>query len=76
MSLSRLMASLKSDISAALRECGDLPRPLWQSGFFSRCVDAFEDSAEVARNILLDPVRAGLVRTLHDYPHWDCIWVR
>ena len=76
MSLSKLVASLKADVTFALRGRDDLPRPLWQSGYFDRGIREFEDSVGVARYIVMNPVRAGLVRTVREYPHWDCIWVQ
>jgi hypothetical protein len=29
----------------------------------------------VARYIVANPVRAGLVRRVQDYPLWDALWV-
>jgi hypothetical protein len=30
---------------------------------------------KVARYIVYNPVRAGLVSRIGDYPHWDAVWV-
>jgi len=29
----------------------------------------------VARYIVANPLRAGLVRSVRDYPHWDAVWL-
>ena len=34
-----------------------------------------EDLAGVARYVVANPLRAGLVKHLGDYPHWDAIWL-
>jgi hypothetical protein len=34
-----------------------------------------DDLRELARYIVLNPVRAELVSKLGDYPHWDAIWL-
>jgi hypothetical protein len=34
-----------------------------------------EDLAQIARYVVLNPVRAGLVRRVGDYPHWDAAWL-
>ena len=33
-----------------------------------------DDLAAMARYIVANPLRAGLVDFLGDYPHWDCAW--
>ena len=76
ITLAAAVGSLKSEVSRALRGFGELPQPLWQDGYFDRALREWEDPAGVARYIVLNPVRAGLVRTIREYPHWDCTWVR
>ena len=34
-----------------------------------------EDLVAVARYIVANPVRAGLVKNVRDYPHWDAVWL-
>ena len=48
---------------------------VWQPGFYDRALRKDEDITTVARYIVANPVRAGLVRKLGDYPHWDAIWM-
>ncbi|MDG4866927.1 transposase [Guyparkeria sp. 1SP6A2] len=47
----------------------------WQPGFFDRAIRRDEDLTTAARYIVANPLRAGLVKDLRDYPHWDAIWL-
>ena len=47
----------------------------WQRGFFDRAIREAEDERTIARYIVANPLRAGLVTSLSDYPHWDAIWL-
>jgi REP element-mobilizing transposase RayT len=42
--------------------------PLWQEGFHDRVLRAEDDTPAVVRYLLENPVRAGLVATVTDYP--------
>ena len=48
---------------------------LWQKGFHDRAIRQEDDLPAVARYIVANPVRAGLVSRTGAYPHWDAIWV-
>lgn len=51
-------------------------RPLrWQAGYHDHAVRGEEDLKRVARYIIANPLRAGLVENVGDYPHWDAIWL-
>jgi len=65
--LSRVVGRIKS-LSA--REIG---RPIWQSGFHDHALRREEDIRSIARYIVANPVRAGLVDDIGLYPHWDAI---
>jgi REP element-mobilizing transposase RayT len=43
-------------------------QPLWQEGFHDRVLRHDEDSKQIARYIVENPVRAGLARSALDYP--------
>jgi len=34
-----------------------------------------EDLQALARYIVANPLRAGLVKRVGDYPHWDAMWL-
>ena len=52
-----------------------LGKAVWQPGFYDHALRKDEDITAVARYIVANPLRAGLVRELGDYPHWDTIWM-
>ncbi|MFZ5513984.1 MAG: REP-associated tyrosine transposase [Pseudomonadota bacterium] len=68
-SLSAVVGTIKS-ISA--RRIAGLR---WQAGFHDHALRRDEDLRAVARYVILNPVRAGLVQRVGDYPHWDAVWL-
>jgi len=52
-----------------------LGQPVWQRGFHDHAVRREEDLQALARYVVANPVRAGLVSRTGLYPHWDAIWV-
>ena len=75
VTLSVLMQRVKSRSSHALRKAGIKVSPVWQAGYHDRALRQDEDVLRVARYIIANPVRAGLVARIGDYPHWDAVWV-
>jgi len=73
--LGTLMRHFKARSSRLLRKSGDIALPVWQAGYHDRALRREEDVLDVARYIIANPVRAGLVRRVGDYPHWDAIWL-
>ena len=47
---------------------------VWQDGFHDHALRRDEDLINFARYVIANPLRAGLVRSLRHYPHWDAIW--
>ena len=67
------LAKQRSGAAHALANGG----PLWQAGYFDRALRDEEDSLGVARYVLNNPVRAGLVRGPHEYRFWGSTkWTR
>lgn len=50
-------------------------RPVWQAGFHDHAVRADQDLRTLARYVVTNPLRAGLVERIGDYPLWDAVWV-
>lgn len=48
---------------------------IWQSGYHDHAIRREEDIRQIARYIIGNPVRAGLVQRVGDYPHWDAAWL-
>ena len=49
--------------------------PLWQKAYHDHALRRDEDVRGIARYICANPLRAGLVQQLGDYPHWDAAWL-
>jgi REP element-mobilizing transposase RayT len=69
VNLSQCVQGIKSMVS---RQLG---KAVWQTGFHDRAMRKEDDLPNVARYIVANPLRAGLVRKLGEYPHWDAIWL-
>jgi putative transposase len=67
--LNKLVQGIKSISS---RKIG---HPLWQAGYHDHALRAEEDLQATARYIVANPLRAGLVERIGDYPHWDATWL-
>ena len=48
---------------------------LWQRAYHDHALRTDEDIITVARYIVANPVRAGLVRRVGDYPFWNAVWL-
>ncbi|MBF8743360.1 MULTISPECIES: REP-associated tyrosine transposase [Pseudomonas] len=72
--LSALMRRFKSRSSRGLYEAGYRER-IWQPGYQDRALRRDDDVRRVARYIIANPIRAGLVRRVGAYSHWDAVWL-
>jgi len=48
---------------------------IWNAGFYDHGIRDEESLQSVARYIVANPLRAGLVQRVGDYPHWDAMWL-
>lgn len=48
---------------------------VWQQGFHDHAIRKDEDIRAIARYIIGNPLRAGLVDNIGDYPFWDAVWL-
>ncbi len=49
--------------------------PLWARAYHDHALRGDEDLAATARYIVANPVRAGLVKRVGDYPFWNAVWL-
>ncbi|WP_244667332.1 transposase [Xanthomonas sp. D-109] len=49
---------------------------VWMEGFHDRALRDTRQLLPAARYIVANPLRAGLVRRVGDYPYWDAVWLR
>jgi putative transposase len=73
--LSSIVQQLKSCVTKQIRRQNLYRRSVWRRGFHDRAIRKEADLRDVARYIVLNPLRAGLVEKIGDYPHWDAMWL-
>jgi REP element-mobilizing transposase RayT len=74
-SLAGVMGRIKSRSGRAVNRDLGSEGQLWQRGYYDRALRKDEDLKDAARYIINNPLRAGLVTRIGDYPLWDAIWV-
>jgi putative transposase len=73
--LSEIVRIFKGKSSFDLKKSFHLNGVFWQRGFYDHALRKEEDLRAAARYIVANPLRAGLVDSIADYPHWDAKWV-
>ncbi len=74
-SLGRVIGATKARCTHAVNKLTGRQGPLWQTGFHDRAIRDGEDLLPFARYIVANPLRAGLVKKIGDYPLWDACWL-
>jgi len=57
------------------RAAHDIGQPIWQTNYHDHAIRQDEDLRRVARYIVANPLRAGLVEQIGDYSLWDAVWL-
>jgi REP element-mobilizing transposase RayT len=73
--LSRVVARYKAMVSSAIKRSSGRTSPVWQKAFQDRALRKDDDVKAAARYIVANPLRAGLVDRIGDYPYWNAIWL-
>ena len=71
MPLERVVSRLKAASGVRANRMLARAGPLWEPAFHDRALRCEDDLFAVARYIVANPVRAGLVERIGDYPFWD-----
>lgn len=74
-SLSNIIKDLKGRTAIELNAYLQRKGAIWQRGFYDHALRKEEDIKQIARYIVANPLRAGLVDQIGDYPLWDAIWL-
>lgn len=74
-SLGEVVRGVKSRSAKAINRSRKGGGPIWQKGYHDRALRREDDVAEIARYIVANPLRAGLVSKLGAYPLWDAKWI-
>ncbi|SCZ36912.1 Transposase IS200 like [Pseudomonas sp. NFACC48-1] len=72
--LSRVIGATKARCTHRVNNMSKTSGPLWQSGFHDRAIRDNEELRPFADYIIDNPLRAGLVECIGDYPLWDTAW--
>ena len=73
--VSQTVQSAKSLSSRAITQLSGVADRIWQRGFHDHALRKDEDIQSVARYVVMNPVRAGIVKSVREYPLWDAIWL-
>ena len=74
-SLSKVVQISKSVATKHINRHLNRKGRIWQDGFHDHAIRKEEEIKDVARYIVANPLRAGLVSNVRDYPFWDAIWI-
>lgn len=74
-SLPVLMRRVKCVTAGVANAVDQLTGRLWMPGYHDHALRCEESIAAAARYMIVNPVRAGLVRRAGDYPYWNCAWL-
>lgn len=75
LSLPRAVQSFKSRPAIKTNRHLNDQGPVWQSAYHDRALRKDDDLRATARYLVANPLRAGLVKNIADYPHWDARWL-
>jgi putative transposase len=73
-SLSLVVGRAKAIASAEVRRSAGLVA-IWQPGFHDHALRTEESVRQAARYLVANPLRAGLVTQIGEYPFWDSVWL-
>ena len=73
--LSHCIGRIKGTSARRLRQAHEKLDTIWSSGYQDRALRKDDDVAAAAHYVVMNPVRAGLVQQIGDYPYWDAIWI-
>ena len=75
-SLSKVVADVKRKSAYRINQLRNrIGSPVWQRGFHDHAIRKEEGIRDVARYIVANPLRAGLVKRVGDYSLWDAKWL-
>ncbi|WP_455210294.1 REP-associated tyrosine transposase [Kaarinaea lacus] len=74
--LAKVMSTVKGWSTSQIRQTtNNNNHNIWQRGYFDHALRSDEDVQSVARYIVANPLRAGLVGHIGEYPLWDAVWL-
>ena len=73
--LAGVVRRIKSRSTLVINRRRQSKEQVWQPGYHDRAVRAEDDLRKMARYIIANPLRAGLVDRVGDYSLWDAAWI-
>lgn len=73
--LSARVQKLKSNTARQVRNHCAVTGPVWEKGFHDRAMRVEQAVLGAARYLVCNPLRAGLVERVGDYPYWNAVWL-
>ena len=73
--LASIMNRIKSATARAYNEQRGRTGALWARAYHEHLLRGDDDVKGAARYLVANPVRAGLVKRVGDYPFWDAVWI-
>ncbi|MBB2759625.1 UNVERIFIED_ORG: REP element-mobilizing transposase RayT [Xanthomonas campestris] len=73
--LARTVSCMKAASTRAVNQQRRMPDVVWARAYHDRGLRKDDDLRTVARYLIANPLRAGLVERVGDYPFWDAIWL-
>ena len=73
--VSTLVGRIKGVTANSINTNREVRGRVWSIGFHDRALRKEEDLLTIARYIVRNPVRAGLVKRVGAYPFWDATWL-
>lgn len=73
--LSIVVNRLKSSSARSANRILERRGALWEAAYHDHALRVDEDLQSLARYIIANPLRAGLVQRVGAYPFWNAIWV-
>lgn len=76
VTLASVMRSVKAGSARLINKLRGCPgASVWQRGYYDRALRREEDLLDLARYVVGNPLRSGLVENMADYSLWDATWL-
>jgi REP element-mobilizing transposase RayT len=75
MTLADVVRRMKSRSTLTINRHRQSKERVWQPGYHDRAEREEDDIRKMARYIIANPLRAGLVERVGDYSLWDAAWL-
>ena len=74
-SLARVVRLFKGRVARKINQMMTRSGTFWQRSYYDHGIRTDEDLRAVARYLVANPLRKGLVTCIGDYSHWDAVWL-